>query len=363
MKTRATQILGTAVLGTLTLAGCSDQPVTGVPSPSDAPSRQVSETCEVIDFNGFAHGDAITALSALGMALTVSATPSPHPWEAPNTSTAPRAWDTDQDPAGWEDVDLLWKPGGLCPGCNGLGRIMVFEDERGFPFWGDSRYGGRIDITGFSGPGLYVKSFKAVDDDAEEPAIRLVVGADTVGRSAGLGNGSVETVLTTPHTIGSSVSFYFGTMESDNVIGSGGVDDILVCRAGEEETGGEGCTLGYWKQAHHHDSWTGYTPGQALNTAFDFAGGASAFASLGGDSFLTAMSYNGGSGALAAARLLLKQAVPALLNAASPGVDYPLTTAQIVAQVNAAMDTGSRSTMLSLADQLDGFNNAGCPLN
>ncbi|HEX2187978.1 MAG TPA: hypothetical protein VHG51_03720 [Longimicrobiaceae bacterium] len=364
MKNRVSELLGATVLGTLVLAGCSDQTVTGVATPSDAPARQVSgEMCEVIDFNGLGHGDAINTLSALGMNLSFSVTPSPHPWDPPVIPTALRAWDTDQEPAGWEDIDLLWKPGGRCAGCSGLGRIMIIEDERGFNPWGDSRYGGRIDITGFTGPGLRIASFKAVDDDSEEPDIRLVVGADTVGRSTGAGNGSVETVLTTPHTIGGSVSFYFGTMASDNVLGSGGVDDIRICRQQQEQTGGEGCTLGYWKQRHHHDSWTGYTTGQQLNTVFDFAGGASAFASLGGDSFLAALDYKGGPNATAAARLMLKQAVAALLNAASGDVDYAMTTADIVAEVNAALDTADRDTMLALAGRLDGFNNAGCPLN
>ena len=51
----------------------------------------------------------------------------------------------------------------------------------------------------------------------------------------------------------------------------------------------------------------------------------------------------------------------ALLNAAVPGVDYPLTQAQIVAQVNAALASGDRDTMIDLAATLDNLNNLGCP--
>jgi hypothetical protein len=367
MHRQGTYGLATLVAAVLA-AGCSDLTPTGVPTPdAAAPRSATSETCEVIDFNGFAHGASITSLSLLGMNLSVSMTPSPLPWSGANPFVAPAAWDTDEDPASWEDADLLWKqPGGRCAGCNGLGRVMIIPDERGFPYWGDSRYGGRIDITGFTGQGLYVHSFKAVDDDAAEPDIRLVVGADTVGKSAGLGNGSVETVMATPHTIGGSIAFVYGTMETDPVLGSGGVDDIRICRAGdrpEEPTGNEGCTLGYWKQKHHFDSWVGYTQAQKLNTVFDFTGGASAVASLGNDSMLDALNYRGGSDLHAAARLLLKQAVPGLLSAASPGVDYTLTTAQIVSRVNDALDSGSRDAMLALADELDGYNNKGCPLS
>jgi hypothetical protein len=78
---------------------------------------------------------------------------------------------------------------------------------------------------------------------------------------------------------------------------------------------------------------------------------------------LQALSFNGGSTNTAAARILLRAAVAALLNSASPDVDYPLTSAQVIAQVNAALASNNRSTMLSLASQLDRYNNYGCPLN
>ena len=78
---------------------------------------------------------------------------------------------------------------------------------------------------------------------------------------------------------------------------------------------------------------------------------------------LQALNFQGGTTTLAAARILLRAAVAALLNAASPDVDYPLTVAQVIAQVNAALASGDRSTMLSLANQLDQFNNLGCPLD
>jgi hypothetical protein len=42
---------------------------------------------------------------------------------------------------------------------------------------------------------------------------------------------------------------------------------------------------------------------------------------------------------------------------------YPLTTAQVIAAVNAALASGNRTTMLALANQLDTHNNRGCPLN
>jgi hypothetical protein len=58
-------------------------------------------------------------------------------------------------------------------------------------------------------------------------------------------------------------------------------------------------------------------------------------------------------------------AVAALLNSAHPGVDYALTTAEVIAAVNAALASCDRGTMIDLAEELDAANNApdGCPLN
>ena len=127
--------------------------------------------------------------------------------------------------------------------------------------------------------------------------------------------------------------------------------------------GGEGdfgCTPGYWK--NHTDSWagTGYSPGQTTGSVFS---GASAFPSLASQTLLQSLQGGGGPGTLGAAKILLRAAVAALLNAAHSGVDYPRTTAEILADVNAALTSNNRDTMLSLATELDSDNNLGCPLN
>jgi hypothetical protein len=127
-----------------------------------------------------------------------------------------------------------------------------------------------------------------------------------------------------------------------------------------ESTGTEGCTPGYWK--NHTSSWagTGYTPGQTTGSVFS---GASAFPSLAGKTLLQSLQGGGGPGTLGAATILLRAATAALLNAGHSGVDYPLTQAQIISQVNAALASNNRDTMLSLAGTLDGDNNLGCPLH
>jgi hypothetical protein len=121
-----------------------------------------------------------------------------------------------------------------------------------------------------------------------------------------------------------------------------------------------GCTPGYWK--NHTESWagTGYSPGQTTGSVFS---GASAFPTLASQSLLQSLQGGGGPGTLGGAKILLRAAVAALLNAAHSGVDYPRTTAEILADVNAALTSNNRNTMLALAAELDSDNNLGCPLN
>lgn len=125
-------------------------------------------------------------------------------------------------------------------------------------------------------------------------------------------------------------------------------------------TGDEGCTPGYWK--NHTESWagTGYSPSQKTNTVFS---GANAFPSLGNQTLLQSLQGGGGSGTLGSAKILLRAAVAALLNAAHPGVDYTRSASQIISDVNAALASNNRNTMLALATRLDDDNNLGCPLN
>jgi hypothetical protein len=121
----------------------------------------------------------------------------------------------------------------------------------------------------------------------------------------------------------------------------------------------EGCTPGYWKQDQHFDSWTGYGQSATLESVFDVPN------SLNRDNqtLIDALQGGGGSGVQGAATILLRASVAALLNSSSPGVDYTLTTAQVIAQVNTALASNNRETMLTLATTLDQYNNRGCDLN
>jgi hypothetical protein len=109
------------------------------------------------------------------------------------------------------------------------------------------------------------------------------------------------------------------------------------------------------------DSWvgTGFTPTQTLESVFDVPDGFG----LDNRTLRQALSFGGGSGTTGAARILLRAAVAAMLNSAHPDVNYPRTTAEVIADVNAALASGNRTVMLDLAAELDADNNLGCPLN
>jgi len=133
---------------------------------------------------------------------------------------------------------------------------------------------------------------------------------------------------------------------------------------GEEEvppqpTGDQGCSPGYWK--NHAASWpaTGYATGSTVGSLFT----ASAWPAVDGSTLLAALDFGGGPGAEGAARNLLRAGVAALLNAAHPAVDYPMTSNALLDAVNAALAGADRDAMLLVASQLDAANNLGCPLS
>ncbi len=113
-------------------------------------------------------------------------------------------------------------------------------------------------------------------------------------------------------------------------------------------------TPGYWKT--HPDIWpTSYSTLMTLETVF-----ASTPSELAGTTLLQALSLNGGEGAQGAQRILARAAVAGLLNAENFGSGdgaYPLSVEQVISLVNGAFNPGSRDKMISLAEELDSYNN------
>lgn len=128
-----------------------------------------------------------------------------------------------------------------------------------------------------------------------------------------------------------------------------------------------GCTPGFFKNCT--GQWcTNYTQNETLTQA-GFVIPSSCYGTLGSTTLINALSLKGGSTCNGAAQILLRAATAAILNACNQGITYPLTTGQIIDAVNTALATCNgttcdRNAILTLAGQLDGFNNApaGCPL-
>jgi hypothetical protein len=110
-------------------------------------------------------------------------------------------------------------------------------------------------------------------------------------------------------------------------------------------TGGEcGCTPGYWRNYRkHYDEWL-LTP-YRWDDDFDTVFGTNLFDP---DKTLGQAIGLGGGGI----KKLARHGTAALLSAAHPGVDYPLTVDQVIAAVRAGD-----------ADTLAAANELGCPLN
>ena len=123
----------------------------------------------------------------------------------------------------------------------------------------------------------------------------------------------------------------------------------------------QGCSHGYWK--NRVLSWPdGYETSDTIGSLFSIHG--SMDPALGDITLLNAMKFTGpGNTVNDAARILFQQAVAAVLNAEHPDVEYPLEKDEIVDLVNAALASGDRDAILALKDQLDEYNNLGCPLN
>ncbi|MBM3237115.1 T9SS type A sorting domain-containing protein [Candidatus Poribacteria bacterium] len=119
----------------------------------------------------------------------------------------------------------------------------------------------------------------------------------------------------------------------------------------------EGLTPGYWK--NHPESWppTGYVTTQQVKTVFIIPSAIDP--NIAKKTLIDTLGGGGGSGINGAAKILLRAAVAALLNAAHPNINYPLTVGKVISDVNTALASLNRDTMLALATTLDNYNNLG----
>jgi hypothetical protein len=122
-----------------------------------------------------------------------------------------------------------------------------------------------------------------------------------------------------------------------------------------------GCGVGFWKQRPNINVWavTGYSPNQPLERVFDVPDQCA----LDSVTLLDALGFRGGDeGECGTTRILLRTSVAALLNAAHPEIEYPLSTADVIAEVNATLARGDRQMMTAVATELDAWNDLGADL-
>ena len=99
--------------------------------------------------------------------------------------------------------------------------------------------------------------------------------------------------------------------------------------------------------------WTDpYYPTDLFSSVFSAAP-----AGIGCLSLLQGLELGGGG-----VNALTRHAIAAVLSAAHPDIDYPLTVAEIVAAVNAAYG-GDADAIEDLKNDLDAFNNLGCSIS
>ncbi len=255
------------------------------------------------------------------------------------------------------------------PSVNLAGANFFLDDNAGLP---DPDPGVDRDMM-ITFPNLLPSAFDAIGSYvvAEIPVTDwlltsiVCVNADTGGAATSVisfsGNGGVDTAAFEEGDTTVTIQLAIG--------------ENVQCTFNNFLVGMEGCTPGYWK--NHIDRWEGFTFDQLLSSVWPFLLGPTADPAddpfgteISGATLHQALMFPGGSGKEGAARILLRAAVAALLNSAHSGVDYSLSTAQVISMVNQAlMDaaaesdvTVARSILLTLAGTLDEENNAGCPL-
>jgi hypothetical protein len=116
------------------------------------------------------------------------------------------------------------------------------------------------------------------------------------------------------------------------------------------DRGCEGCTPGYWK--NHPEAWpaTGYSPGDSFFDVFF-----EVTVENGGPTLLDALNAQGGG-----ISALARHAVAALLNAASPCVDYYFYECEVIGIVRVALWCDD-DVIEYWKDVFDDLNNLGCP--
>lgn len=131
----------------------------------------------------------------------------------------------------------------------------------------------------------------------------------------------------------------------------------------------QGCTPGFWK--NHLGAWVVFNPADPIGPTLEavwseFGLGAwdwpacPDLADMYGDSLLQVLNYHGGPGVDGGARIYLRAAVAALLNASHPEVQA-VDVYTIMTGMRIVLGWCDRDSFIYYAGYYDALNNLGCP--
>ncbi len=228
------------------------------------------------------------------------------------------------------------------------------------------------DVTDVSGPAAAVElgGSAGIQVSFTDPGI---LDTHTATVDWGDGTTSDEGTVTSPfsasHTYGAVGSYTVVVTVTDKDGDSGtGTTTIEVTQTPEPEPdpdppladGTDWCSAGFWSNnGLRQGEWpAGYEPDDAVNTLFESAEGYLGATPLLGALEGYRLSRVRRNTIEGASEILLRQAVAAALNAEVFGEGFPAGSVQdIVDEVNGALSSGDRETILGLASWLDAMNN------
>ena len=349
----------------LLLAGCNGgtvlDPETDAgfgSAPELAAVSALEEVCATVDFESFMHGDEIASVSVPELELAFNVTV----WPANSGLPIARAYSTDtMSPPG--DSFLAWAgSASSCPECLGQGHVLVVEDGAGFASGGASDFGGTFFLDGFTQPDVKLHEVTAIAASSFDASHQLRIDAEQLASSLAA-NGSVQRLI--PDSRPTITSFVELVILSS---ARGGFDDLRMCRLmevpgdpGTDVPGGEGCPVSFWKDGGQSEAWEGTGIGPDARLGEYLAALPAGLARPEQDQDPAGLSFEQslrlrGSGV----NRLLREAAASYLNAASTGVNFDLTTAEVEALVRAAVEGGDIKTPTKT---LAGFNHQACPFD
>jgi hypothetical protein len=176
-------------------------------------------------------------------------------------------------------------------------------------------------------------------------AVGDYVGGVIVNVDAGAPcNTTVNLTETFTVQAGSGLDFGNGLLEVSRTVAV-----TITCASSESVAGG--CSHGYWK--NHLTEWPSpYTANTTLDDVFQLG----PFGTLGNVKLTDALGFTGGSGNLGKAKILLRNAVAALLNSTKGEITFAFTKDEVVSKVNAALASNDATTILALEAEFETAN-------